>query len=286
MSAKFRVGLIGEGITESLTPAMHMREAARRGIAYEYHVLDLAPASAEASDLGAYLRELRDAGYAAVNVTHPFKQRIIPRLDALSEAAATIDAVNLVLIGEQFAGENTDWSGFEWAIATGLPSSAFGLVAQVGAGGAGSATAYALLRHGAAHVAVFDVDVARARRLASRYTPLFPWQRIRAEPLGALPDVLAHADGVVHATPVGMARHPGTAFDVDLLAPHAWLAEIVYRPIETELVRAARARGHRVLDGSRMAVGQAVDSFRLITSVEPDAERMGNHMLELIASKN
>jgi shikimate dehydrogenase len=286
MSAKFRVGLIGEGISESLTPAMHMREAARRGIAYEYHVLDLAPASAEASDLGAYLRELRDAGYAAVNVTHPFKQRIIPCLDVLSEAAATIDAVNLVLIGEQFAGENTDWSAFEWAIATGLPGSAFGLVAQVGAGGAGSATAYALLRHGAGEVAVLDVDIARAYRVAELYTPLFPGQRIRAEPLDALPDVLARADGVVHATPVGMARHPGTAFDVRMLAPHAWLAEIVYRPIETELVSAARAHGHRVLDGSRMAVGQAVDSFRLITGVEPDAERMGDHMLELIASRS
>ena len=284
MSAKFRVGLIGEGITESLTPAMHMREAAQRGIAYEYHVFDLAPASVEASDLGAYLRDLRDLGYAAVNVTHPFKQRIMPCLDSLSEAAATIDAVNLVLIGERFAGDNTDWSGFEWAIVTGLPGAAFGLVAQVGAGGAGSATAYALLRHGAADVAVLDVDVARARRVADRYTPLFPRQRIRAEPVEALPEVLAHADGVVHATPVGMAKHPGTAFDVGLLAPHAWLAEIVYRPIETELVSAARARGHQVLDGSRMAVGQAVDSFRLITGVEPDAERMGNHMLELIAS--
>ena len=286
MSAKFRVGLIGEGITESLTPAMHMREAAQRGIAYEYHVFDLAPASVEASDLGAYLRDLRDAGYAAVNVTHPFKQRIMPCLDSLSEAAATIDAVNLVLIGEQFAGDNTDWSGFEWAIATGLPGAAFGLVAQVGAGGAGSATAYALLRHGAEDVAVLDVDVASARRVADRYTPLFPRQRIRAEPVDALPDVLAHADGVVHATPVGMAKHPGTAFDVGLLAPHAWLAEIVYRPIETELVHAARARGHHVLDGSRMAVGQAVDSFRLITGVEPDAERMGAHMLELIASSS
>lgn len=286
MSVKFRVGLIGEGITESLTPAMHMREAAERGIAYEYHVFDLAPASAEASDLGAYLRDLRDAGYAAVNVTHPFKQRVIRRLDSLSEAAATIDAVNLVLLGEQFAGDNTDWSGFEWAIATGLPGAAFGLVAQVGAGGAGSATAYALMRHGAADVVVLDVDVARALRVADWYAPLFPGQRIRAEPLDALPDVLANADGVVHATPVGMTKHPGTAFEIGLLAPHAWLAEIVYRPIETELVSAARARGHRVLDGSRMAVGQAVDSFRLITGIEPDAERMGNHMLELIASGN
>lgn len=284
MRAQFRVGLVGEGISESLTPAMHLREAAERGIAYEYHVFDLAPDSREAADLGAYLRDLRDAGYAAVNVTHPFKQRVIDSLDSLSEAARTIDAVNLVLLGEQLAGDNTDWSGFEWAIATGLPGAAFGLVAQVGAGGAGSATAYTLLRHGAADVVVLDADPARALRVAERYAPLFPGQRIRAEPLDALPRVLADADGVVHATPVGMAKHPGTAFDVGLLAPGAWLAEIVYRPIDTELVRTARARGHRVLDGSRLAVGQAVDSFRLITGIEPDAERMGEHMLELIAS--
>ena len=286
MSDEFRVGLVGEGIAESLTPAMHLREAALHGIAYEYHVFDLAPDSREAADLGIYLRELRHAGYAAVNVTHPFKQRVIHSLDSLSDAAGTIDAVNLVLLGERLTGENTDWSGFEWAIAAGLPGADFGLVAQIGAGGAGSATAYALLRHGAADVVVFDEEAARARRVAERYAPLFPGQHIRAEPLGALTRVLAMADGVVHATPIGMAKHPGTAFDVARLAPDAWLAEVVYRPIETELVRAARARGHRVLDGSRMAVGQAVDSFRLITGIEPDAERMGAHMLDLIASGN
>jgi shikimate dehydrogenase len=89
---------------------------------------------------------------------------------------------------------------------------------------------------------------------------------------------------VVNCTPVGMHQHPGLPFDAALLSPDQWVADVVYRPIETGLVRAARARGCRVLDGGHMAVGQAVDAFRLFTGAEPDAARMRAHFLELVAA--
>ena len=96
---------------------------------------------------------------------------------------------------------------------------------------------------------------------------------------------MPQADGLVHCTPVGMAAHPGVPLDMSLLEPRHWVADIVYRPIETELVRGARAKGCEVLDGGRMAVGQAADAFRIFTGLEPDADRMRAHFLELVAAE-
>jgi shikimate dehydrogenase len=122
---------------------------------------------------------------------------------------------------------------------------------------------------GAGTVDVFDLDAGRAERLAS--TP-----RVRAHPPDSRADVLAKADGLVHATPTGMAGHPGLPLSAEL-----WVADIVYRPLETALLRTARERGCVVLDGGRMAVFQAVDSFRLITGREPDQDRMLTHFEEI-----
>jgi shikimate dehydrogenase len=84
---------------------------------------------------------------------------------------------------------------------------------------------------------------------------------------------------------VGMAAHPGVPLELDLLEARHWVADIVYRPIETELVRGARAKGCDVLDGGRMAVGQAADAFRIFTGLEPDPDRMRSHFLELVAAE-
>jgi shikimate dehydrogenase len=97
--------------------------------------------------------------------------------------------------------------------------------------------------------------------------------------------VISRADGLVHATPLGMLHHPGVAFDLDLLRPGAWVSDVVYRPLETELIRRARERGHAALDGGRMAVGQACASLRIITCVEPDRVRMEQHFRALISAE-
>jgi shikimate dehydrogenase len=99
--------------------------------------------------------------------------------------------------------------------------------------------------------------------------------------VAALPDALCGANGLVHATPTGMEGHPGLPLPVESLRPTLWVADIVYRPLDTELLTAARARGCRVLDGGRMVVFQAADSFRLFTGVEPDVARMLRHFDDL-----
>jgi shikimate dehydrogenase len=151
----------------------------------------------------------------------------------------------------------------------------------VGAGGAGSAVADALLRCGTALLTVVDVDAGRAQDLAGALARRHG-RAVDAASAAALTDLVPAADGVVHCTPVGMAEHPGTAFDVALLRPTTWVADVVYRPLETELLLGARAAGCRTLDGGHMAVHQAVGAFELITGHRPDAARMLAHLRALV----
>lgn len=273
----FRVGLLGHGIGPSLTPALHLREADRLGLRYLYETVDLI--DAPGADLGAELARLESEGFCAVNVTHPFKQQVLDYVDETSDAVARIGAANLVLLGPgPRVAHNTDYTGFRTGLERFLGEGGRGTVLQVGAGGAGLATACALLDLDFAAVVVHDREEEAVQRLVARFDD----DRLRTTG-GDLDDWLPRVSGVVHATPVGMREHPGVALDVDLLAPGAWVAEVVYRPLETELVRRARDRGHPTLDGGAMAVGQAVESVRLITGHEPDAARMHAHFDQLIA---
>lgn len=155
---------------------------------------------------------------------------------------------------------------------------------QLGAGGAGAAVAHAVLTLGAGHVTVVDAMPDRAADLAAGLNLHFGAGRAQAATPDALGELLGRADGVVHATPTGMAAHPGLPFPAELLHPGLWVAEVVYRPLETELLRTARALGCATLDGGGMAVFQAADAFRLFTGREPDAVRMLADISELASA--
>jgi shikimate dehydrogenase len=265
----YLVGLVGTGIGPSLSPALHEREADRLGLRYLYRRLDLDDLGLPPAAIGDLLVALRLAGFDGLNITHPCKQLVLDHLDELAPQAAAVGAVNtVVLAGGRAVGHNTDVSGFARAVELGLPDAALGEVALLGAGGAGAACAAALLDLGAGTVRVFDTDRTRAAGLASRLGDG------RVVAVGSLTDALDGADGLVHATPTGMRSHPGLPLPADLLDPRLWVADVVYRPLRTELVRVATERGCRVLDGGRMAVFQAADAFRLFTGRAPDAERM------------
>ncbi len=132
-----------------------------------------------------------------------------------------------------------------------------------------------MLGLGAGQLTIVDVEPAQARALARRLDD----DRVAAGDL----DALADADGLIHATPTGMAAHPGLPLPEELLHERMWVADVVYRPLETELLRQARERGCRTLDGGGMAVFQAADSFALFTGLEPDRQRMLHDFAELAA---
>ncbi|MGK9232026.1 shikimate dehydrogenase [Inquilinus limosus] len=278
--AAIRVGLIGAGIQASRTPALHMREGAEQGLRYDYELIDLEVLGRGVEALPELVAAAERRGFAGLNVTHPCKQAVIPLLHALSDDARALGAVNTIVFeGGRRIGHNTDWWGFAESFRRGLPGVRKDRAVQLGAGGAGAAVAHAALSLGIGELAIFDVDQGRAEAMAAGLSARFGVGRAVA---GAdLAAAMAAADGLIHATPTGMARYPGLPLPAELLAPRHWVAEIVYFPLETELLRMARARGCRTLDGGGMAVFQAVEAFRLFTGIAPDAERMTRHFASL-----
>lgn len=284
MSAQpYLVGLVGTGVTPSLTPALHMAEARALGLDYVYRTIDLSALGLVPDKLPDILAWARRLGFDALNVTHPCKRLVVEYLDAIDPVAAALGSVNTVLFTDGgLIGYNTDTTGFETALRTGLPGVPVDDVTMLGAGGAGSAVADALLRAGARRLTVVDIDAGRAGELARDLRSRHAAEVVAATP-EALPRLLATASGLVHCTPTGMKEHPGIPFSPDLLRPDLWVADIVYRPLETALLVSARAAGCPTLDGGRMAVHQAVDAFRLITGRNPDPDRMIRNFHSLVA---
>jgi shikimate dehydrogenase len=247
---------------------------------YIYKLIDLEALGLAANALEEIVIAAQRLGFSGLNVTHPCKQTVIPFLDDLSPDAKALGAVNTVIFrGGQRIGHNTDWWGFAESFRRELPDVRRDCIALFGAGGAGAAVAHALLTHGVGELAIIDPEEARAQVLAQALCERFGPSRARAERDVAA--AMAAADGTVNATPLGMTKYPGTSVPTDLLRPELWVADIVYFPLETELLRQARARGCRTLSGGGMAVFQAVAAFRLFTGCEPDAERMLRHFQEM-----
>ena len=266
-------GLIGRHIEASRSPWMHEQEARAQGLALTYTLLDFAAMGRDESYLCTQLRGASDLGFAGVNVTYPYKQAVVACLDDLSPGAARVGAVNTVKFTTgKLIGHNTDVVGFAESMRKGLPDVALGRVLQLGAGGGGVATAEALLELGAGTVIVCDKDDQRAAALVARLRQDFGPGR--AETTAEPEAVIGSVDGLVNATPLGMAANPQSPIDTSMLAREQWVADIVYFPLETELLRAARARGCRTLDGSRMAVYQAAAAFEIFTGHRADRERM------------
>jgi shikimate dehydrogenase len=271
------VGLIGAGIQASSSPAMHEREGAAQGLAYIYRLIDLDVLGLSTETLPELLASANRFGFAGLNITHPCKQAVIPLLDELSSDARAIGAVNTVVFEADggTVGHNTDWYGFAESFRRELADAPHGRVAQLGAGGAGSAVAHALLTLGVGELSITDIDQGRAARLAAELCGRFGAGRAIAstDPERSI----GTTDGLVNTTPVGMVGHPGMPVPRDLLRPDLWVADVVYFPLETELLRAARAIGCRTMTGGTMAVFQAVGAFRLFAGIEPDADRMIAH---------
>ena len=276
----FLCGLFGAGIAGTRSPAMHEAEAAALGLRYVYRPIDFAVLGGDAAALPQMLDAAAALGFDGINITHPFKQVVIPLLDAVSDDAGAIGAVNTVVFrGGRKTGHNTDWWGFAENVRRFLPGAALGRVVQVGAGGAGAAVAHALLTLGAQDLALHDLDARRAAALVHALNARFGAGRARLA--GDLDAELAGADGLVQTSPVGMQGHPGLPVPADSLHPPLWVADVIYFPLETELLRRARAAGCRTLDGGGMAVLQAAEALRLFTGVAPDIDRMLRHFTAL-----
>jgi shikimate dehydrogenase len=252
-----KVVLIGRNIEHSHSPAIHNYLFDRFNLPLQYELLDLSR-----EELVPTLRTLKRGGYKGANVTSPYKQAVIMELDNLSEEAETIGAVNTIVFDHgRGVGHNTDSHGFAWSlIGEPLLEKSFS-AAVLGTGGAAMAAIFHLLRSTSlTTLTLYSRDRARAEHVVAG------WNDPRLHG-AALADFVA-ADLVVHATPVGMPGTPGRLLGADQLRGVSLLYEMIYAPSETELTRAAREAGARVLAGTQMLLGQAARAFYLWTGIE------------------
>jgi shikimate dehydrogenase len=266
-------GLIGKDIQSSFTPKMHMREGEAQGMRYVYRLVDMTVLGLEVDALPELLTAAQRMGFDGLNITFPCKQAVIPHLDDLSEEARALGAVNTVVLkGGRRIGHNTDCSGYGEAFRRQMADAKKSRVVQMGAGGAAAAVAFALLSSGVGELTIFDIEAERAHELAAKTSAHFG--RGRAVPGEDIVAAVKAADGLVNTTPVGMEKLPGMPVPAEVLRPDLWVSEIIYFPLETKLLKHARALGARTIDGGGMAVFQAAAAFRLFTGIEPDSARM------------
>ena len=259
------LGLIGAPIAHSAAPAMHEAAGAATGIRVHYQLIEVP--GADAATLRLLAEGVRRLGFAGVNVTFPYKEAILPLLDAIDPDAAPIGAVNTVVVRDgRLIGHNTDTTGFARAIAEEIANPKAGPVVLVGAGGVGRAAGFALARLGVPELRILDQDAGKAAGLAQDLGAIPGAWAAHSTDLAA---ALAGAAGVVNATPVGMLPNRGTPVPPALLRPDLWVADVVYYPLVTPLLTAARAIGARTVTGRALTIHQAADAFALFTGTRP-----------------
>ncbi|UWU76674.1 shikimate dehydrogenase [Bradyrhizobium huanghuaihaiense] len=278
-SKKLLTGLIGAPIAHSASPAMHERAAEALGLRGHYQLIEVA--GADAAGLAMMLEGVRRLGFAGVNVTFPYKEAVVPLLDELAPTAATMAAVNTVVVRDgRLIGHNTDTTGFARAVAPLLASSG-NAVAVIGTGGVGKAIAFALASLKVTDLRIFDSEPARAEKLAALLA-----RHGGARVATSVEDALAGATGLVNGTPVGMLPNRDTPVPASLLRENLWVADAVYSPLITPLLAAARAKGARIMTGRELAIYQAADAFELFTGLAPSTEVMGEAFDEVMAARS
>ena len=270
---KTLLGLLGANIMGSLSPAIFADAFAAAEIDGYYHLMDTDRLPGRT--LPKLLDAVKTAGFAGVNITFPYKQDIIPLLDAIDPQAAEVGAVNTVVIAPdgRTTGYNFDRHGWRNSFieSFGRKSADGATVVQIGAGGAGHAVSCALMDLGVSTLVIHDLDKARAQSLCDDLTKHFG---ARCRVSANLEGEIAGADGVVNATQLGMRGFPGNPVPPAALKASHWCADVIYTPIDTEFLKAASAKGARTLNGGGMCVHQAVEAFRQFTGVEAEVARL------------
>ena len=278
---RFLAGLLGAPIRHSASPAIHEAAAAALGLTFFYQLIEIA--NADASRLKSVLAAIRDLGFAGINVTFPYKEAVVPHLDALAPSAQSVGAVNTVIVeNDRLIGHNTDFTGFARACRDLVRGSGPAPIALIGAGGVGKAIAAALASHDVAEVRIFDRDPQKAIGLARSVAS----GRTKLTVAASLQDALKDVAGIINGTPVGMWPNTESPIPEQYLHGGLWVADAVYFPLWTPLLLAAKKAGAKTLTGRNLILHQAADAFRLFTGREPPVPAMSAAFDQVMAERS
>lgn len=263
--------VLGFPIGHSLSPILHAAWFARHGVSGSY-----LPLAVAAEDLALAFRALPRLGFLGWNVTLPHKEAAARLVDELDVSAVRTGAVNTVLVhaDHRVRGYSTDGFGFLANLRAQVPDwrAGEGPAVLLGTGGAARAVAVALLEAGLGELRLVNRSPARAERLAQDLAALFPEVRLQVVPWERRAVSLAGVALCVNCTSLGMVGQPPLQLPLEALPRSAVVADLVYRPLHTPLLVAARRRGHRVVDGLGMLVWQAVPGFSHWGGVTPEVD--------------
>ncbi len=256
-------GILGWPVGHSLSPRVH-------GYWLERHKIDGAylPLPVRPEAFPAAVRTLLELGFRGANVTIPHKRAALALCDSLDEAARRIGAVNTLVFAEgEIQGRNSDGFGFMENLRQGAPSwrAGDGPAVVLGAGGAARAAVHALLAAGAPEIRLCNRTLERAETLAQDMAG-----PVTCVPWAARAGALDGAGILVNTTSLGMAGKGTLALDLDVLPASALVTDIVYAPLETDLLRRARARGNPAVDGLGMLLHQARPGFKAWFGAAPE----------------
>ncbi|MCJ2118294.1 shikimate dehydrogenase [Methylobacterium sp. J-001] len=260
-----RAFVVGHPIAHSRSPLIHGYWLSQHGIPGSYERLDVAPAA-----FPDFLRALPESGFRGGNVTIPHKEAAFALADTLTPRARKIGAVNTLVVESdgRIRGDNTDAPGFcahlDHSLGAGWPERAGGTALVLGAGGAARAIVVGLAENGLSRILIANRTRARAETLAALAPGI-----AAALAWDDLPEALAGAGLLVNTTALGMKGQPPLAIDLTPLPASAAVADIVYAPLETDLLAAARRRGLAAVDGLGMLLHQAVPGFEAWFGLRP-----------------
>jgi shikimate dehydrogenase len=266
-NATIRLGLIGDNISRSQSPRLHVLAGRLCGLNVSYE--RLIPAD-RGEDFETVFNDCLREDFRGINITYPYKEKVVSLLKVRDAATAAIGACNTVVFdGTPPSGHNTDYTGFISAFREASAGAVPGTVAIIGAGGVGKAVAFGLAGLGCERLAIFDRDAKKAQSLRTALN--LAGLAMQVEIAASIEDATAQADGLVNCTPLGMVGYPGSAIPKVLIGRQRWAFDAVYTPVDTEFLNDARAAGLSIISGYELFFHQGVDAFRFFTGVEINA---------------
>ena len=272
-----KIGLIGNNISSSKAPDIHNRIAKIFGISLDYLLFDLK--DKEETYFTVLLEELRILGFIGVNITFPFKEKVIKYVDNASKNSKNVGSANTLTFKKQTKAENTDYTGFLKTYKFHFGNNTPGTILVFGAGGVGRAITFGLASLGVKKIFLVDKDEIKAESLSKDLNLLNTnCVSIKSD---KIEKNLSSCDGIINCTPVGHYDFPGCP--LGNLAPNKtqWIFDVVYTPAKTDFIKKGEQVGAKIISGIDLFIFQAIDAFLIFTEIKENKYELKNHLHEL-----
>ena len=269
-----KLGLIGHNIAASQAPDIHKRLGELFGISVSYELFDLK--SKKESYFFDLLKELKTSGFTGVNVTYPFKEKVIKYADKVHESSSKVKSANTIIFQKYIIANNTDYSGFIKSYDFHFKQNKPGKILVIGVGGVGRAIIFALSSLGVKELCLLDTDAVKSEYLLKELKQL----NINCTLLKhtQLVSIISSFDGIINCTPLGHYDFPGCSLGNLEIKNYQWLYDVVYTPAKTIFLNKGKLAGSKIISGIDLFIFQALDSFLLFSNNRFDQQDILKHL--------